>query len=60
MRTLDEENEQIRRLRSLLYFMDHDLEDKSNSLKLDHHNKLLTEHSLNLSIYTGTKRLDVA
>lgn len=56
-RTLEQANEQVRRLRSTIYFMDRDLEDKSNVLKLDNHNLLLNEHSLNLSIYHGYRSL---
>lgn len=59
-RTLEQANEQIRRLRSTIYFMDRDLEDKSNVLKIDEHNLGLKETSLNLSIYHGFAPLDPA
>lgn len=57
-RTLEQTQEQIRRLKSTLYYMDHDLEDKENNLRIDKHNLTLKETSLNLSLYHGTSRLD--
>ena len=57
-RTLEQTQEQIRRLKATLYYMDHDLEDKENNLRIDRHNLTLRESSLNLSIYHGTSRLD--
>lgn len=57
-RTLEQTHEQIRRLKSTLYYMDHDLEDKENNLRIDKHNLTLNETSLNLSLYHGTSRLD--
>ncbi|KRT78319.1 hypothetical protein AMK59_8646 [Oryctes borbonicus] len=59
-RTLEQANEQIRRLRSTNYFMDRDLEDKTNVLKIDQHNLGLKETSLNLSMYHGYTPLDRA
>ncbi|KAJ8920514.1 hypothetical protein NQ315_005383 [Exocentrus adspersus] len=59
-RTLEQANEQVRRLRSTIYFMDRDLEDKGNVLKIDSHNSSLKETSLNLSIYHGFAPLDPA
>lgn len=59
-RTLEQANEQVRRLRSTLYFMDRDLEDKDNALKIDKHNALLNENSLNLSMYHGFTPMDVS
>ncbi|XP_023021555.1 tektin C [Leptinotarsa decemlineata] len=59
-RTLEQSNEQVRRLRSTVYFMDRDLEDKGNVLKIDQHNSALTNTSLNLSIYHGMTPLDPA
>lgn len=59
-RTLEQGNEQIRRLRSTIYFMDRDLEDKDNVLKIDEHNLELKETSLNLSMYHGFTPLDPA
>ncbi|XP_023311162.1 tektin-1 [Anoplophora glabripennis] len=57
-RTLEQANEQVRRLRSTIYFMDRDLEDKGNVLKIDSQNCSLKETSLNLSIYYGFAPLD--
>ncbi|XP_072395536.1 tektin-1 isoform X1 [Diabrotica undecimpunctata] len=59
-RTLEESNEQIRRLRSTFYFMDRDLTDKSTTHKIDLLNSSLTNTSLNLSIYHGFTPLDPA
>ncbi|XP_056632646.1 tektin-1 [Diorhabda sublineata] len=59
-RTLQEANEQIRRLRSTFYFMDRDLTDKSTTHKIDSLNSTLTNTSLNLSIYHGFSPLDPA
>lgn len=50
----------MRRLRSTIYFMDRDLEDKGNVHKIDLHNSSLNETSLNLSIYHGFAPLDPA
>nr|CAI5860677.1 unnamed protein product [Callosobruchus analis] len=60
VRALQQANEQVRRLRSTIYFMDRDLEDKGNVLKIDTHNTSLTNTSLNLSIYHGFSPLDPA
>lgn len=57
-RILEQTQEQIRRLKATLYYMDHDLEDKENNLRIDKHNLTLKETSLNLSLYHGTSRLD--
>ncbi|XP_076626685.1 tektin C [Colletes latitarsis] len=57
-RTLEQTQEQIRRLKSTLYYMDNDLEAKENNLRIDRHNLTLKETSMNLSIYHGTSRLD--
>ena len=58
VRILEQTQEQIRRLKSTLYFMDHDLEDKDNNLKIDNHNLSLKETSYNLSLYHGNAPLD--
>ncbi|KAK1133939.1 hypothetical protein K0M31_011726 [Melipona bicolor] len=58
VRTLEQTQEQIRRLRATLYYMDHELEDKENNLRIDKYNLTLKETSLNLSTYHGTSRLD--
>lgn len=52
-RVLEQTHEQVRRLRSTLYFMDRELDSKSNVLKVDKQLVLLTENCLNLSIYHG-------
>ncbi|XP_053988087.1 tektin-1 [Hylaeus volcanicus] len=58
VRVLEQTQEQIRRLKATLYYMDHDLEDKENNLRIDRHNLTLKETGMNLSIYHGTSRLD--
>ncbi|XP_022914995.1 tektin-1 [Onthophagus taurus] len=60
VRVLEQANEQVRRLRSTIYFMDRDSEDKDNVLKIDGHNLSLNENSMNLSLYYGYSPLDVA
>lgn len=57
-RTLEHTNEQIRILKSLLYYLDGDLENKDRSIQLDERNLNLKETCLNLSIYHGTASLD--
>ncbi|XP_074102593.1 tektin C [Cotesia typhae] len=57
-RTLEHTNEQIRILKSLLYYLDGDLENKDRSIQLDQRNLSLKETSLNLSTYHGTASLD--
>lgn len=57
-KTLQQANEQVRRLKSTRYFMDRDLEDKLNVYKIDDHNSGLKETSLNLSLYHGFTPLD--
>ncbi|XP_050304973.1 tektin-1 [Anthonomus grandis grandis] len=52
-KTLEQANEQVRRLKSTIYFMDRDLEDKGNVAKIDYQNSILKETSLNLSLYHG-------
>lgn len=59
-RTLEQSNEQVRRLRSTLYLMDRDYEDKTEVVKIDQHNLILNEHSQNLSMYHGFTPLDNA
>ncbi|XP_033213795.1 tektin-1 [Belonocnema kinseyi] len=58
VRIVEQTQEQIRRLKSTLYHMDHDLEDKENNIRIDQHNLNLKETSLNLSIYHGTSALN--
>lgn len=59
-RVLEQATEQIRRLRSTTYFMDRDLQDKDNVLKIDEHNLELNQKSFNLSMYHGFTPLDPA
>ncbi|XP_001601619.1 tektin-1 [Nasonia vitripennis] len=59
-KTLEQTIEQIRRLKSTLYHIDHDLEDKENSLRIDRHNSTLKETNLNLSIHHGKSTLDAS
>lgn len=59
-RALEHTNEQIRSLKSLLYYIDGDLENKDQSFQLDQQNLNLKETSLNLSIYHGTAALDAS
>ncbi|KAF5308335.1 hypothetical protein FQR65_LT06226 [Abscondita terminalis] len=59
-RTLEQANEQVRRLRATTYLMDRDLEDKSNVLKIDGQNLTINENSFNLSTYHGFAPLDPA
>lgn len=57
---VEQTTEQIRRLKSTLYHIDHDLEDKENNLRIDRHNSTLKETSLNLSIYHGKSTLNAS
>lgn len=59
-KTLEQTEEQLRRVKAALYFIDHDLEDKENSLRIDRYNSTLKETSLNLSIYCGKSALDAS
>ncbi|XP_030759272.1 tektin-1 [Sitophilus oryzae] len=52
-KALQQANEQVRRLKSTMYFMDRDLEDKGNVYKIDTHNSNLKHTSMNLSLYHG-------
>lgn len=58
--TLEHTKEQLRRLKSTVYFIDRDLEDKENNLRIDRHNYTLKETSLNLSIYQGESALEAS
>ncbi|XP_025833788.1 tektin-1 isoform X2 [Agrilus planipennis] len=59
-RVAEEASEQVRRLRSTIYFMDRDLENKENVLKIDQRNLILAETDLSLSMYHGFTPLDPA
>lgn len=51
-------NEQLRRLRALIYTLNKDLISKAEVLSIDKHNRNLKETSLNLSLYYGDVPLD--
>lgn len=55
--TLEKTEDQVRRTKSVMYFIDRDLEDKENNLRIDRHNSTLKETNLNLSIYYGQSDL---
>ncbi|XP_066247873.1 tektin-1-like [Euwallacea similis] len=57
-RSLEQINEQVRRLKSTTYFMDRDLEYKSNVAKIEYQNSIIKETSLNLSVYHGFSPLN--
>ncbi|XP_044733184.1 tektin-1 [Chrysoperla carnea] len=56
-RTLEQTQEQIRRIKSTFYLIDRDLEDKENALKIDELNTKLTEKSTSLRVYHGVTPL---
>lgn len=58
-KTLDQTNEQIRRLRATIYLLDRDLSNKSKSLQIDETNLGLRENQMEMKIYEGSKSLDV-
>ncbi|CAB0029684.1 unnamed protein product [Trichogramma brassicae] len=58
--TLEKMDEQLRRLKATQYFIDRDLEDKENNLRIDRFNTTLKETSLNLSIYHGSSALNAS
>lgn len=57
-RSMEQVNEQLRRLRALIYSLVKDLNSKAGVLTIDRHNRGLKETSLNLSLYHGTTPLD--
>ncbi|KAG8329293.1 Tektin 3 [Homalodisca vitripennis] len=57
-RTLEQVNEQLRRLRALIYTLVRDLDGKAEVIAIDKHNRGLKETSLNLSLYHGNTPLD--
>ncbi|XP_043281707.1 tektin-1 [Venturia canescens] len=60
VKVLEQIKEQIRRIKAILYSMDHDIEAKDNNLKIDKQNLLLRETSLNLSLYYGNEPLELS
>lgn len=59
-RAQEQVNEQVRRLRSLLYLMDRDAEAKENAQKLDGLNYVLSEENMMLFTYHGFTPLNPA
>ncbi|XP_034949612.1 tektin-1 [Chelonus insularis] len=57
---LENTNEQIRILKSLLYYLDGDLANKDRCIQLDEKNLKLKETGLNLNIYHGKVPLDIS
>jgi len=53
-----ETDEQIRKLKATLYYIDRDLENKDTNLHIDRRNIILKETDFNLSTYHGTLPLD--
>lgn len=58
-KTLEQTNEQIRRLRATIYLLDRDISNKSKSLQIDETNLSLRENQMDMKIYEGSKPLDV-
>lgn len=58
VQTLEQLNEQMRRLRALVYTLVKDLKHKAEVIAIDKHNRGLKETSLNLSLYHGNVPLD--
>ncbi|XP_011297207.1 tektin-1 [Fopius arisanus] len=57
-RTLEETSEEIRALKSILYSVDRNLQDKHQNFIVERENLNIRETSMNLSIYHGTSSLD--
>ncbi|XP_066601670.1 tektin-1 [Prorops nasuta] len=57
IRTLEQTQEQIRRLKALMYSLDRDLQNKDSSLRIDKRNLLIKENSINLNLYCGKTTL---
>lgn len=55
---LEETNEQIRRLRAMMYLLDRDLSNKEKTLHIDEQNLLLKEKQLDMHVYEGYAPLD--
>lgn len=58
VKILEETNEQIRRLKSMMYQLDRDLANKEVSLHIDQQNLQLRENQMDLKIYNGHAPLD--
>lgn len=57
-RVLREAREQIRKLKAMLYQIDHDLENKESNLRIDRRNVTLKETDFSLRTRHGISRLD--
>lgn len=55
---LEETNEQIRRLKAMMYLLDRDLANKEVSLHIDQQNLQLREKQMDMKIYQGNAPLD--
>lgn len=58
LQVLEETNEQIRRLRGMMYLLDGDLSNKEKTLHIDEQNLLLKEKQLDMHVYEGYAPLD--
>lgn len=57
-RICKETDEQIRKSKATLYYIDHDLENKESNLHIDRRNIILKETNFNLNTYHSTSPLD--
>lgn len=57
-KTLEETNEQIRRIRAIKYLLDRNLFEKEKSIEIDEHNLKLKHNQLDMSIYEGQQPLN--
>lgn len=57
-KTLDETNEQIRRLRAQIYLLDRDLANKGKAYQIDEVNLSLRSNQQEMSVYEGATPLD--
>lgn len=57
-RTLEQVKEQLRLLRSALYFIDKDIQDKNIALNIDKYCLTLKQNRLGLSLYHGNTALN--
>lgn len=57
-KVLEETNEQVRRLRAMMYLLDRDLSNKEKSLHIDEQNLQLRENQMDMHVYEGHAPLD--
>lgn len=57
-KVLEETNEQIRRLKAMMYLLDRDLCNKEMSLHIDQQNLQMRENQMDMKIYQGHAPLD--